>query len=70
MCDATEVSSTLRGTFCTGYTQKNGAVSIVKTIKTAPFFCVYPVYRAAILERKAIITRTKNSHFLPLVFPK
>jgi hypothetical protein len=27
----------------TGYTQKNGAVSIVKTIETAPFFCVYPV---------------------------
>jgi hypothetical protein len=28
---------------CTRYTQKNGAVSIVKTIETAPFFCVYPV---------------------------
>ena len=28
----------------TGYTQKNGAVTIVKTIETAPFFCVYPVY--------------------------
>ena len=27
----------------TGYTQKNGTVSIVKTIETAPFFCVYPV---------------------------
>jgi hypothetical protein len=28
----------------TGYTQKNGAVSIVKIFKTAPFFCVYYVY--------------------------
>jgi hypothetical protein len=28
----------------TGNTQKNGAVSIVFTIETAPFFCVYSVY--------------------------
>lgn len=28
----------------TGYTQGNGAVTIVKTIETAPFFCVYAVY--------------------------
>jgi hypothetical protein len=27
----------------TGYTQKNGAVSIVFTIEPAPFFCVYSV---------------------------
>jgi hypothetical protein len=27
----------------TGHTQKNGAVSIVNTIETAPFFCVCPV---------------------------
>jgi hypothetical protein len=27
-----------------GYTQKNGAVLIVNTIKTAPLFCVCPVY--------------------------
>jgi hypothetical protein len=27
-----------------GHTQKNGAVVIVFTIKTAPFFCVCPVY--------------------------
>jgi hypothetical protein len=27
----------------TGHTQKNGAVLIVNTIKTAPFFCVCPV---------------------------
>jgi hypothetical protein len=27
----------------TGHTQKNGAVSIVNTIKTAPLFCVCPV---------------------------
>ena len=26
------------------HTQKNGAVLIVNTIKTAPFFCVCPVY--------------------------
>jgi hypothetical protein len=28
----------------TGYTQKNGAVSIVFTFETAPLFCVCPVY--------------------------
>ena len=28
----------------TGHTQKNGAVSKVNTINTAPFFCVYPVH--------------------------
>ena len=28
----------------TGYTQKNGAVSIVFTNETVPFFCVYSVY--------------------------
>jgi hypothetical protein len=28
----------------TGHTQKNGAVLILFTIKTAPFFCVCPVY--------------------------
>ena len=28
----------------TGHTQNNGAVLIVNTIKTAPFFCVCPVY--------------------------
>jgi hypothetical protein len=27
----------------TGYTQKNGAVSIIIHIETAPFFCVCPV---------------------------
>jgi hypothetical protein len=27
----------------TGHTQKNGAVSKVNTIDTAPFFCVYSV---------------------------
>jgi hypothetical protein len=27
-----------------GYAQKNGAVLIVNTIKTAPFVCVYPVF--------------------------
>jgi hypothetical protein len=30
-------------TLNTRYTQKNGAVSIVKTIETAPLFCVHPV---------------------------
>ena len=29
-----------------GHTQKNGAVLIVNTIKTASFFCVGPVYRS------------------------
>jgi hypothetical protein len=31
----------------TGHTQKNGAVVIVFTIKTAPFLCVYPVFEIA-----------------------
>jgi hypothetical protein len=30
----------------TGRTQNNGAVLIVNTIKTAPLFCVCPVYRS------------------------
>jgi hypothetical protein len=29
----------------TGHTQKNGAVLIVNTIKTAPFFFVFPVFK-------------------------
>ena len=33
--------------FCTGHTQTNGAVSIAFTIETAPFFCVYPVFRCS-----------------------
>jgi hypothetical protein len=35
---------TLTKQWNTGHTQKNGAVLIVNTIKTAPFFCVCPVY--------------------------
>jgi hypothetical protein len=35
----------------TGHTQKNGAVLIVFTIKTAPFFCVCPVYNLIILTK-------------------
>jgi hypothetical protein len=31
------------GKVITGHAQKNGAVSIVFTIETAPFFCVYSV---------------------------
>jgi hypothetical protein len=34
----------------TGHTQKTGAVLIVNTIKTAPFFCVYPVQAYRILQ--------------------
>jgi hypothetical protein len=44
----TVVSHTIRSVICvslyTGNTQKNGAVLIVNTIKTVPFFCVYPVH--------------------------
>ena len=32
---------------CTGHTQKNGAVSIVNSFETAPFFCVCPVYHTS-----------------------
>ena len=34
---------------CTGYTQKNGAVSIVNAIETAPLFCVCPVHGRCLL---------------------
>jgi hypothetical protein len=34
----------INGFDCTGHTQKNGAVSILFTFETAPFFCVCPVY--------------------------
>ena len=36
----------------TGHTQQNGAVSIVNTIETAPFFCVCPVYLGPSCKRK------------------
>ena len=39
----------------TGYTQKNGVVSVVKTIETAPFFCEYPVY----VKKLKILTHQK-----------
>jgi hypothetical protein len=34
----------MKGGAYTGHTQKNGAVLIVNTTKTAPFFCVCPVH--------------------------
>jgi hypothetical protein len=34
----------------TGHTQKNGAVLIVNIIKTAPFFCVFPVFTKATIK--------------------
>jgi hypothetical protein len=33
-----------------GHTQKNGAVLILNTIKTAPLFCVHPVYIYTVTE--------------------
>jgi hypothetical protein len=50
----TDSVSTSHRTPCayhTGHTQKNGAVSKVNTVDTAPFFCVCPVY---IFEPKGI----------------
>ena len=38
----------------TGHTQNNGAVLIVNTIKTAPFFCVCPVHLHAKYKHHAI----------------
>ena len=40
MCDQMK----MHGVNNTGHTQNNGAVLIVNTIKTAPFFYVCPVY--------------------------
>jgi hypothetical protein len=37
----------------TGHTQKNGAALIVFTIKTAPFFCVCPVYTSRAVTRQS-----------------
>jgi hypothetical protein len=34
----------------TGHTQNNGEVLIVNTIKTAPFFCVCPVYWLCLID--------------------
>jgi hypothetical protein len=54
----------------TGNTQKNGAVLIVNTIKTAPFFCVCPVYD---IRRENLETSFTNAavisaliHFVPI----
>jgi hypothetical protein len=47
----------------TGHTQKNGAVLIVNTIKTEPFFCVCPgllsvlFYRPISLHVKSVTFR-------------
>ena len=42
----------------TGYTQKNGAVSIVFTFETAPFFCVCPVHTVlSSLDDEAVFVR-------------
>jgi hypothetical protein len=41
---------------CTGHTQKNGAVLIVNTIKTAPLICVCPVYLLSYVQFLAINT--------------
>ena len=43
----------------TGHTQKNGAVLIVFTIETAPFFCVCPVYRYRLFGSDPM-TKEKN----------
>jgi hypothetical protein len=40
----------------TEYTQKTGAVSIVNTIETKPFFCVCPVYIYDYLKRLVFIS--------------
>jgi hypothetical protein len=45
----------------TGHTQKSGAVLIVNTIKTAPFFCVCPVYKLQFYLKMYIFS------FLPLL---
>ena len=41
----------------TGHTQKNGAVSIMNIIETAPFFCVYPVYNTQSYESACLQDR-------------
>jgi hypothetical protein len=47
----------------TGHTQKNGAVLIVKTIKTAPFFCVCPVHPALIIDSAFVRYLKSESEF-------
>jgi hypothetical protein len=52
---------------CTGHTKKNGAVSIVNAIDTAPFFCVYPVFTR---HKPALstVTHSTTGHFASSLF--
>jgi hypothetical protein len=42
---------------CTGHAQKNGTVLIVFTIKTAPFFCVCPVFNGGLKASAFVLCR-------------
>ena len=48
------------GILYTGHTQKSGAVLIVNTIKTAPLFCVCPVYKFKIITLLSQLFWTTN----------
>jgi hypothetical protein len=48
---------------CTGHTQKNGAVSIVDSFETAPFFCVCPVYAMSYHEMRYVVKQV--GHYKP-----
>jgi Zn-finger protein len=53
----------------TGHTQKNCAVLKVLTIKTAPFFCVCPVYgnarvRLSVQRKVGVVRSSENCFFL------
>jgi hypothetical protein len=56
----------------TGHTQKNGAVLIVNIIKTAPFFCVCPVFEDTENKQNDIPLRhtflqINSQHYVPVI---
>ena len=75
--DKNNVYFTWRPTYIydnTWHTQKNGAVLIVLTIKTAPFFCVCPVSRWILLRLRNVSDKTcrenQNTFYFQWLFPK
>jgi hypothetical protein len=51
----------------TGNTQKNGAVSIVFTVDTAPFVCVCTVYLAAARNQNSSVVQALDRRFTNVV---
>jgi hypothetical protein len=52
----------------TGHTQKNGAFLIVFTIKTAPFFCVCPVFFWPVKPTESSTIEPTNTLYFLVMF--